>query len=125
MSCYDECYVPCRATCPSPVADSCNELPCVRQCPDSTTVIQPPPVVVTFPGPILSSCPQGSVVGLLGAPSTGSSAGSLSYVGSFGSGGLYNYGGLYSSGLSGLGTGDCCPYSRPLNTYHYGRCFPC
>ncbi|NXA16410.1 KRF1 protein, partial [Sapayoa aenigma] len=39
------------------LANSCNE-PCVRQCQDSTVVIQPSPVVVTLPGPILSSFPQ-------------------------------------------------------------------
>ncbi|NXK43370.1 KRF1 protein, partial [Piprites chloris] len=31
---------------PTPLANSCNE-PCVRQCQDSTVVIQPSPVVVT------------------------------------------------------------------------------
>ncbi|KAF1552062.1 Feather keratin 2, partial [Eudyptes schlegeli] len=55
MSCYDLCPpMPCG---PTPLANSCNE-PCVRQCQDSTYVIQPPPVVVTLPGPILSSFPQ-------------------------------------------------------------------
>ncbi|KAF2975116.1 hypothetical protein EK904_009629 [Melospiza melodia maxima] len=62
MSCYD-LYpsAACGALRPQPLADSGNE-PCVRQCPDSTTLIQPPAVVVTFPGPILSSFPQDSVV---------------------------------------------------------------
>ncbi|NXW52863.1 KRFB protein, partial [Nyctiprogne leucopyga] len=53
MSCYDLCR-PCG---PTPLANSCNE-PCVRQCQDSRVVIQPSPVVVTLPGPILSSFPQ-------------------------------------------------------------------
>ncbi|KFQ66806.1 Feather keratin Cos1-1/Cos1-3/Cos2-1, partial [Phaethon lepturus] len=44
------------------VANSCNE-PCVRQCQDSTVVIQPSPVVVTLPRPILSSFLQSSVMG--------------------------------------------------------------
>ncbi|NWY34603.1 KRSC protein, partial [Pheucticus melanocephalus] len=78
----------CGVLRPQPVADSGNE-PCVRQCPDSTTVIQPPAVVVTFPGPILSSFPQDSVVGSAGAPVLAASGASGGY-GGFGSGG---YGG--------------------------------
>ncbi|KFO94130.1 Scale keratin, partial [Buceros rhinoceros silvestris] len=63
MTCYDPCSAPACGICrPQPIADSCNE-PCVRQCPDSTTVIQPPPVVVTLPGAILSTFPQGAVEG--------------------------------------------------------------
>ncbi|NXK71043.1 KRSC protein, partial [Sylvietta virens] len=59
---------------PQPIAESCNEL-CARQCPDSSALIQPPPVVVTFPGPILSSFPQQAVVGSSGAPAFGGSLG--------------------------------------------------
>ncbi|NWT08360.1 KRF2 protein, partial [Vireo altiloquus] len=44
------------------LANSCNEC-CVRQCQSSTVAIQPSPVVVTLPGPILSSFPQNTVVG--------------------------------------------------------------
>ena len=53
MSCSNQCQ-PCPPCGPTPLANSCNE-PCVRQCQDSTVVIQPSPVVVTLPGPILSS----------------------------------------------------------------------
>ncbi|XP_008948156.1 PREDICTED: feather keratin 2-like [Merops nubicus] len=60
MSCYERC--PSTSCSPTPLANSCNE-PCVRQCQDSTVVIQPPPVVVTLPGPILSSFPQNTAVG--------------------------------------------------------------
>ncbi|KFQ39806.1 Scale keratin, partial [Mesitornis unicolor] len=43
MACYDLCSPSaCGVIRPQPLADSCNE-PCVRQCPDSTTGIQPPP----------------------------------------------------------------------------------
>ncbi|NXG75210.1 KRF2 protein, partial [Baryphthengus martii] len=42
---------------PTSLANSCNE-PCVRQCQSSTVAIEPPAVVVTLPGPILSSFPQ-------------------------------------------------------------------
>ncbi|NWW82067.1 KRCL protein, partial [Climacteris rufus] len=86
------CCLPSCGVCPtSPLADSCNE-PCVRQCPDSTVVIQPPPVVVTFAGPILSSYPQQSVVGSSGAPFIGGGAGGSSGRRG-GSGGFGGYGG--------------------------------
>ncbi|NXL40268.1 KRCL protein, partial [Glaucidium brasilianum] len=65
MSCSTLCNTTCGVATPAPLADTCNE-PCVRQCPDSTVVIQPPPSVVTFPGPILSSFPQQSAVGSAG-----------------------------------------------------------
>ncbi|XP_058279636.1 LOW QUALITY PROTEIN: feather keratin Cos1-2-like [Hirundo rustica] len=61
MSCYTQCR-PCQPCGPTPLANSCNE-PCVRQCQDSTVAIQPSPVLVTLPGPILSSFPQNTVVG--------------------------------------------------------------
>nr|XP_031362891.1 feather keratin Cos1-2-like [Lonchura striata domestica] len=70
--CYppcNPCYPPCG---PTPLANSCNEC-CVRQCQDSTVFIQPSPVVVTLPGPILSSFPQNTVVG----SSTSAAAGSI------------------------------------------------
>ncbi|XP_041334545.1 feather keratin Cos1-2-like [Pyrgilauda ruficollis] len=61
MSCNTQCR-PCQPCGPTPLANSCNE-PCVRQCQDSHVAIQPSPVVVTLPGPILSSFPQNTVVG--------------------------------------------------------------
>ncbi|XP_030900640.2 feather keratin 4-like isoform X2 [Melopsittacus undulatus] len=60
MSCYDLC-LPSSCS-PRPLATSCNQ-PCFRRCGDSTTVIQPPTVLVTLPGPILSSYPQNTTVG--------------------------------------------------------------
>ncbi|NXH32385.1 KRF2 protein, partial [Myiagra hebetior] len=51
MSCYTPCR-PCQPCGPTPLANSCNE-PCVQQCQSSTVAIQPSPVVVTLPGPIL------------------------------------------------------------------------
>ncbi|NWW85555.1 KRSC protein, partial [Rhynochetos jubatus] len=96
MSCYDlGSTSACGVYRPQPLADSYNE-PCVRQCPDSTTVIQPPPVVVTLPGPILSSFPQDAVVGSSGAPTLGGYG-----YGGYGYGGLYGYGGY--GGLYGYG----------------------
>uniref|UniRef100_A0A452HBY0 Keratin n=1 Tax=Gopherus agassizii TaxID=38772 RepID=A0A452HBY0_9SAUR len=95
MSCSSLCYPECGVTHPSPVSGSCNE-PCVRQCPDSEVLIQPSPVVVTIPGPILSSFPQHSEVGAAGAPVVG--------PGLYGFGGRSGYGGLsgYGGGYGGL-----------------------
>ncbi|NWR81093.1 KRFC protein, partial [Centropus unirufus] len=69
MSASDLC--PPTSCGPTPLANSCNE-PCVRQCQDSTYVIQPSPVVVILPGPILSSFPQNSVVGSTTSAAVGS-----------------------------------------------------
>ncbi|NXX21283.1 KRSC protein, partial [Podargus strigoides] len=94
MSCYDLCSTSIGGLSrPQPLADSGNE-PCVRQCPDSTTVIQPPAVVVTFPGPILSSFPQSSVVGSSGAPVLGGAGGLGGYGSSMGYGGFGGYGSM-------------------------------
>ncbi|NXP63141.1 KRFD protein, partial [Chloropsis cyanopogon] len=101
MSCYTQCQ-PCQPCGPTPLANSCNEC-CVRQCQDSTTIIEPSPVVVTLPGPILSSFPQNTVVG----SSTSAAVGNiLSYQGVPISSGSF--------GLSGLGSGLCGT-----------RCLPC
>ncbi|NWV78285.1 KRFD protein, partial [Dasyornis broadbenti] len=62
--------------CPQPLTNACSEL-CVASCDDSKAVIYPPPVVLTFPGPILSSCPQESVVGSCSPLAAGHSAASL------------------------------------------------
>ncbi|KAJ7426473.1 Feather keratin Cos1-1/Cos1-3/Cos2-1 [Willisornis vidua] len=65
MSCIEQCQ-PCSPCCqpcgPTPLANSCSER-CVRQCQSSTVVIELPAVLVTLPGPILSSFPQNTVVG--------------------------------------------------------------
>ncbi|NXD31499.1 KRFB protein, partial [Spelaeornis formosus] len=92
MSCYDLCA---PTSCgPMPLANSCNE-PCVRQCQDSTYVIQPSPVVVTLPGPILSSFPQNTAVGSSASAAVGDA---------LSSGGVpINSGGSSSGGSSGLG----------------------
>ncbi|XP_039943307.2 feather keratin 1-like [Hirundo rustica] len=101
MSCYSPCR-PCQPCGPTPLANSCNE-PCVRQCQDSHVAIQPSPVLVTLPGPILSSFPQNTAVG----SSTSAAVGSI-----LSSQGVpINSGGF---GLSGLGSGLCGT-----------RCFPC
>ncbi|NXT73624.1 KRCL protein, partial [Zapornia atra] len=94
MSCSSLYFPSCGVAAPAPLADTVNE-PCVRQCPDSTVVIQPPASVVTFPGPILSNFPQHSVVGSAGAPGVG-------YGGYGGLGGYGGYGGL-CGGYGGYG----------------------
>ncbi|NXL70340.1 KRSC protein, partial [Leptocoma aspasia] len=96
QSSSSRCLAPCEISCPQPCADTWNQ-PCVTSCGDSRAVIHPPPVVITFPGPILSSCPQESFVGS-SAPSN--------FLGSAGSYGSYNYGRSYSSYGS---SGSCRP----------------
>ncbi|XP_052643531.1 feather keratin 1-like isoform X2 [Harpia harpyja] len=91
MACYDLCH-PCG---PTPLANSCNE-PCVQQCQDSRVVIQPSTVVVTLPGPILSSFPQNTAVGSSSSAAVGnilSSQGVPVSSGGFGFGGLGCFGG--------------------------------
>ncbi|KGL88055.1 Feather keratin Cos1-1/Cos1-3/Cos2-1, partial [Charadrius vociferus] len=79
MSCYNQC-LPWQATWPgynqqpcgpTPLASSCNK-PCVRQCQNTTVVIEPLPVVVALPRPILSSFPQNTVVGSSTSAAVGS-----------------------------------------------------
>ncbi|NWS80194.1 KRSC protein, partial [Toxostoma redivivum] len=62
----------CEVSCPQPYADAWSQ-PCVTSCGDSRAVVYPPPVVITFPGPILSSCPQESIVGTSFPPGIGNS----------------------------------------------------
>ncbi|XP_074422590.1 uncharacterized protein LOC141734585 isoform X1 [Larus michahellis] len=112
MSCYDLCPPKTSVAVPQPIAESCNEL-CARQCPDSSAFIQPPPVVVTFPGPILSSFPQQAVVGSSGAPAFGGSLGSLGFGGSSGFGGSRGYGNSFGLGGCG-GYGGSLGYGRSL-----------
>uniref|UniRef100_A0A8B9TGD5 Keratin n=2 Tax=Anas TaxID=8835 RepID=A0A8B9TGD5_ANAPL len=101
MSCYNQC-LPCRPCGPTPLASSCNE-PCVRQCQNSTIVIEPSPVVVTLPGPILSSFPQNTVVG----SSTSAAVGSI----------------LSCDGVPI--TSGCCDLSGISSRYCGRRCLPC
>ncbi|XP_048785299.1 claw keratin-like [Lagopus muta] len=130
MSCSSLCAPACGVATPAPLADSYNEA-CVRQCPDSTVVIQPPATVVTFPGPILSSFPQSSVVGSAGVPAVGSGlGGSFGRSAGFGGyGGLGGYGGSYGLGGFGSygGSGGSCGYGgfrRGLGSLS-GSCGPC
>ncbi|NWH75101.1 KRSC protein, partial [Piaya cayana] len=74
-------------SCSEPYVDARNE-PCIRSCPDSRAIVYAPPVVVTFPGPIISSCPQESFVGNGFPEMEGSGGGGMgSGGGGMGSGG--------------------------------------
>ncbi|KAG6921687.1 keratin [Chelydra serpentina] len=104
--------------CPDPYVDAWNE-PCVTSCGDSSAVVYAPPVVVRFPGPILATCPQDSVVGstLPNLP--------YGYGGPYGGGA---YGGGYSVG-NGSRYGDVCGYGRRFGRKCYSSrfesCGPC
>ncbi|XP_010193132.1 PREDICTED: LOW QUALITY PROTEIN: claw keratin-like [Mesitornis unicolor] len=134
MSCSSLCNTSCGVVAPAPLADTANE-PCVRQCPDSQVVIQPPASVVTFPGPILSSFPQYSVVGSAGAPAVGGGYGGTfggrgGYGGLGGYGGYGGYGGFggyggYFGGYGGYGGFGGCGYGGWGRGYRYGSCGPC
>ncbi|NXU30501.1 KRFA protein, partial [Thalassarche chlororhynchos] len=81
----------CEVTCPEPYANAWSE-PCVTSCGDSRAVVYAPPVVITFPGPILSSCPQESFVGTSFPSPIGGfpqAMGSVESGGSFGAGRSY------------------------------------
>ncbi|KAM6331153.1 uncharacterized protein FN964_015267 [Alca torda] len=144
MSCSSLCVPSCGVAAPAPLADTANE-PCVRQCPDSTVVIQPPASVVTFPGPILSSFPQYSIVGSAGAPGVAGGYGGT-FGGRGGYGGLGGYGGSGGYGLyggyggyglyggyggyglyGGYGGFGSCGYGgwRRGHRYLSGNCGPC
>ncbi|NXU67083.1 KRSC protein, partial [Horornis vulcanius] len=91
------CLPGCEVACPEPCAYSRGLGPCVASCGDSTALVYAPPVWITFPGPILTSCPQESIVASsLPQPSGASpygSSGGLSRAG-----GSFGYGGSYGSG---------------------------
>uniref|UniRef100_A0A669QGR4 Keratin n=2 Tax=Phasianus colchicus TaxID=9054 RepID=A0A669QGR4_PHACC len=97
MSCYDQCVprLPCQPCGPTPLGSSCNE-PCVRQCQDSNIFIQPSPVVVTLPGPILSSFPQNTAVGSSTSAAVGSILSSEGVPISSGGFGLSGFGSRFS-----------------------------
>ncbi|NWX24818.1 KRFA protein, partial [Aegotheles bennettii] len=84
----------CEVSCPHPPIQAWNE-PCVSSCPDSKAIVYAPPVVVTFPGPIISSCPQYSIVGNAEPEIHG-------HMGS-GGGGMGSGGGGMGSGGGGMG----------------------
>ncbi|XP_066405088.1 feather beta keratin-like [Molothrus aeneus] len=104
MACYDRCS-PCG---PTPLANSCNE-PCALQCQDSRVIIDPSPVLVTLPGPIMTSFPQNTAVGSTSSAALGTElnvqgqpiSGGFGGFGGFGYG--LGYGRGFGYGLGGLG----------------------
>ncbi|NWH20035.1 KRFJ protein, partial [Grus americana] len=92
-----------RVTCIEPYACSSSLEPCVTSCGDSRAVVYAPPVVLTFPGPIFSSCPQESYVETsvpeFYGPLITYGSGNSGMGDSFGSGGSFGYGGM--SGMGG------------------------
>ncbi|NWV21961.1 KRFJ protein, partial [Origma solitaria] len=102
-----ECLPGCEVSCSQPCAYSRSLEPCVASCGDSRAVVFPPPVVLTFPGPTLSTCSQESFVGAsipvgFAAPIPIGSDEPCGMGGTFG--GSFGYGG--SSGIGGpLGCG--------------------
>ncbi|XP_066405077.1 feather beta keratin-like [Molothrus aeneus] len=98
MACYDRCS-PCG---PTPLANSCNE-PCALQCQDSRVIIDPSPVLVTLPGPIMTSFPQNTAVGSTSSAALGTELNAQGQPISGGFGG-FGYGFGYGCGFGyGLG----------------------
>ncbi|NWV12813.1 KRSC protein, partial [Ptilonorhynchus violaceus] len=100
-----ECLPGSEVSCSQPCAYSRSLEPCVASCGDSRAVVFAPPVVLTFPGPTLSSCSQESVVGtslpaFFGAPIPNVSDEPYGMGGSFGSGGVAGMGGPFGAGGS-------------------------
>ncbi|NXN44334.1 KRFA protein, partial [Rhinoptilus africanus] len=97
------CLPACEVTCTQPCAYSSSPEPCVVSCGDSRAMVFAPLVVLTFPGPIISSCPQESIVGTSFPQPYGHlipfNSGNSSGMGaSFGSGGMSGMGGSFGSG---------------------------
>ncbi|KFV03713.1 Feather keratin 4, partial [Tauraco erythrolophus] len=112
------CAEPCEVTCPQPYVDCRNE-PCVSSCGDSRAIVYAPPVVVTFPGPIISSCPQECFVGTA-IPEIGGSGGGG--IGSGGGGGIGSGGGGIGSGGGGIGSGGSCGGGSSYGIGSHGSC---
>nr|XP_054499078.1 feather beta keratin-like [Agelaius phoeniceus] len=102
MACNNICS-PCG---PTPLANSCNE-PCALQCQDSRVIINPSPVLVTLPGPIMTSFPQNTAVGSTSSAALGTelNAQGQPISGGFGFGLGYGLGGL---GCYGRRAGYIC-----------------
>uniref|UniRef100_A0A8C0QHJ1 Uncharacterized protein n=1 Tax=Chelonoidis abingdonii TaxID=106734 RepID=A0A8C0QHJ1_CHEAB len=118
----------CTEHCTNPYVDAWNE-PCVTSCGDSSAVVYAPPVVVRFPGPILATCPQDSIVGSTlptlpygyGGPYGGGSfGGSVSSGGAYGNRYNVGYGSRYGD-LYGFGR----RFDRKCYSSRFESCGPC
>ncbi|POI25353.1 hypothetical protein CIB84_010897 [Bambusicola thoracicus] len=129
MNISSECLPTCEVACAQPYACSRSLEPCVTSCGDSRAVVYAPPVVLTFPGPMLASCSQESIVGTsipqpygpaiqYGSEESYGMGGSFGMSGkgvSFGTGGVSGMGGYFGSqgsvgygGMSGMGGSAWC-----------------
>ncbi|NXR05672.1 KRFT protein, partial [Semnornis frantzii] len=66
-------------SCLKPCAYSTSLGPSFASCGDSTAVIQPSPVFVTLPGPVIATCPQETIVGSVEGSGPALSSGSSSW----------------------------------------------
>ncbi|XP_062482287.1 beta-keratin-related protein-like [Pezoporus occidentalis] len=110
--CNYSSYSPCDVSCPAPYANAWSNQPCVTSCGDSRAVVYPPPVAIVFPGPILSSCPQESIVGTSAPLEIGSS---------FGYGNAQDVQSSFGSGTSLGGRYSYPCYSRSYGVYHSAK----
>ena len=99
---------------------------CSSALPGSEVVVQPPPSVITMPGPILSTSGEVAVSGFspcsgYGYPSLGS-AGGLYGGSSSGGYGSLGFGGGY---CGGYGSGGLRRYSTRRRRSYSGSCGPC
>lgn len=105
-----ECVPACEVACTQPYACSRSLEPCVASCGDSRAVVYAPPVVLTFPGPTLTSCSQESIVGTsipqpYAALTQYGSDESNGMGGAIGSGGMSGRGVSFGAGgMSGMGS---------------------
>lgn len=118
MSCYDISYPPCGVTlppCPEPFAVTSNEI-YSAQYPDrivETELEDGQPCTVTYPGPILTTFPQQTLVG---------SSALFDMERLLGSRRSFEFEGLL--GLGGIcGPGSLCN-SEPFDDFPYGNCGP-
>uniref|UniRef100_A0A452HCE3 Keratin n=1 Tax=Gopherus agassizii TaxID=38772 RepID=A0A452HCE3_9SAUR len=110
------CYPPCEGTCQQPAAHVCTDEPCITSCGDSRAVVNPPPVSVILPGPILSTFPQDTIVGST-LPALPYGAG-----GSFG-GGVWLWWCIWEC-IWGWFSGYGRRYGRSYSS-RFGSCGPC
>ncbi|XP_015280351.1 PREDICTED: claw keratin-like [Gekko japonicus] len=101
-------------------AQSGGNVACASQLPGSEVVIQPPPSVVTIPGPVLSTCEPAAVAAYTPCATGYSGQGSQALSPLYSGGAWGGYGRLGYGGYRRYGQ-RCLPYSG----WGYGACDPC
>ncbi|KAL8184678.1 UNVERIFIED_CONTAM: hypothetical protein K2H54_024753 [Gekko kuhli] len=99
---------------------ACGNVACASQLPGSEVVIQPPPSVVTIPGPVLSTSEPAAVAAYTPCATGYSGQGSQALSPLYSGGSLGGYGRLGYGGWRRYGQ-RCLPYSG----WGYGACDPC